>query len=109
MQATPRNPLWSNRHPMRTAASACVLCALGALIASCTASAEDVRPPPNQLFFPSGLAVTPPGKKTPVLFVANANSELRYDSGSIIVIDILRVQTTINAWLHGGATGDCLQ
>jgi DNA-binding beta-propeller fold protein YncE len=79
------------------------------LIASCTASADDVRPPPNQLFFPSGLAVTPPGKKAPVLFVANANSELRYDSGSIVVIDILRVQTTINAWLNGGATGDCIQ
>src|ERR1043165_9839279 len=107
MQATPRNPLWSNRHPMRTAASACVLCALGASIASCTASAEDVRPPPNQLFFPSGLAVTPPGKTSPALFVANSNSELRYDSGSIVVIDIRRVQSTIEEWLTGGATGDC--
>ena len=114
MQATPCNPLWSNRHPMRTAASACALCALGGLIASCTASAEDVRPPPNQLFFPSGLAVTPPGKLAPALFVANANSELRYDSGSIVVIDILRVQTKVQEWRDSlikgmPMPGDCEQ
>jgi DNA-binding beta-propeller fold protein YncE len=33
-----------------------------------------------------------------VLFVANANSELRYDSGSISVIDLNVVETVIQAW-----------
>jgi DNA-binding beta-propeller fold protein YncE len=88
---------------MRTAASTRGWCALGcALVAACTASAEDVRPPPDQLFFPSGLVVAPDDS---VLFVANANSELRYDSGSISVInlaasdpDITTVESVINAW-----------
>jgi len=84
---------------MRTASTcvwwrpwAAVACAL---ISACTASAEDVRPPSNQLFFPTGLAISPDER---VLFVANANSELRYDSGSISVIDLNIVQQTIASW-----------
>jgi YVTN family beta-propeller protein len=34
-----------------------------------------------------------------VLFVANANSELRYDSGSISVIDLTAVEAAIDAWV----------
>jgi DNA-binding beta-propeller fold protein YncE len=75
------------------------------LIASCTASAEDVRPPPDKLFFPSGLAVSPPGNSAKVLFVANSNSELRYDSGSITVISLDRVQQIINDWVPTTTTG----
>jgi len=67
-----------------------------ALIAACTASADDVRPPNNQLFFPTGVAISPDER---VLFAANANSELRYDSGSISVIDLDLVQQTISGWL----------
>lgn len=97
IQATPRDPWWSKQHPMRTAASTCVLrCLLGCALASaCTASSEDVRPPPDQLFFPSGVAVAPDGS---VLFVANANSELRFDSGSIGVIDLGTVESVIDKW-----------
>src|SRR5262249_44610722 len=105
MQATPRHPRWSNRHPMRTAVSACVSCALGcAAIAACTASAEDVRPPRDQLFFPTGMAVS---AKAGVLFVANANSELRYDSGTISVIDIGAVQAAIAPWAASPTIGTC--
>jgi hypothetical protein len=87
---------------------ACVSCALGcALIASCTASAEDVRPPPDQLFFPSGLAVTPPGNHAAALFVANANSELRYDSGSISVISLVTVRTIVDDWVMNHNQGGC--
>ena len=68
-------------------------CALFA--AACTASADEVKPPSDQIFFPTGIAVAP-GEK--VAFVTNANSELRYDSGSISVIDLERVQSTIAAW-----------
>jgi hypothetical protein len=68
------------------------------LIASCTASAEDVRPPEDKLFFPSGLAVTPPGNTAKALFIANSNSELRFDSGSIAVVSLDRVRTIIDDW-----------
>jgi DNA-binding beta-propeller fold protein YncE len=104
MQATSRDPWWSKRNPMRTAAFSCVWRSSGivglivalwgcALVSACTASADDVRPKQDRLFFPSGLAVYPRGN---VLFVANANSELRFDSGSIGVIDLKKVQNVID-------------
>jgi hypothetical protein len=75
-----------------------------ALVAACTASAEDVRPPSDQLFFPTGLAVFP---KTNALFVANSNSELRYDSGSLMVVDLGVVESVISAWLTSQDQGPC--
>ncbi|MEO7734067.1 MAG: hypothetical protein ABIY55_24095 [Kofleriaceae bacterium] len=74
------------------------------MIAGCTASADQVHPKPEVLAFPSGLAITPNEK---FLFVANANSELRYDSGSIGVLDVDAIQSSVEAWLNGGLRGDC--
>jgi DNA-binding beta-propeller fold protein YncE len=101
LQATPV-PQWrSKRHRMTTAASSLAgrlalvsTLGLGALV-GCTASADDVKPPANQLYFPSGIVVSPDQS---TLFVANANSELRYDSGSISVIRLAEVQSVIDAW-----------
>jgi len=116
MQAPSDDPRRSKRHPMRTAASTCELsgergarvagrpgaswptwtaCAL-ALIAGCTASADEVHPKKEVLAFPSGLAIAPNEK---FLFVANANSELRFDSGSIGVFDVDAIHRTIADWL----------
>lgn len=64
--------------------------------AGCTASAEEVRPPAEELYFPTGAAISPDQS---VLFVANANSELRYDSGSISVVDLEVVDQVIDGWL----------
>lgn len=84
---------------MRTNVLTCVLRSWGLwgciLTSGCTASADDVHPPQDQLFFPTGLAVAPDGS---VLFAANSNSELQYDSGSISVIDLDAVEAVINAW-----------
>ncbi len=79
-----------------------------ALFAACTASADEVRPPDDELYFPTGIVVAP---DETVAFVTNANSELRYDSGSIAVLDLGAVQQTINAWttgmvVPGGTCGD---
>jgi hypothetical protein len=111
MQATPRDPWRSKRHPMRTnvltcalrswGVSLCICGCLGAgvLASGCTASAEDVHPPKDQLFFPTGLALSPVVPSSGrVLFVVNSNSELRFDSGSISVIDLDLVQKAIDAW-----------
>ena len=56
-------------------------------LAACTASADEVSPPKDQFFFPTGLAIAPDESR---LFVTNANSELRYDSGSINVSTSIR-------------------
>jgi DNA-binding beta-propeller fold protein YncE len=98
--------------PTRTFRSAWrgLACALvyGAVI-SCTASGSDIQLPRNQLAFPTGMAISPdtsmppdmatPDKDKRVLFVVNANSELRYDSGSLGVIGLGRVRSVIDAWL----------
>jgi DNA-binding beta-propeller fold protein YncE len=67
-----------------------------ALITGCTASAEEVRPPNNELYFPTGAAIAPDESH---LFVANANSELRFDSGSIAVLPLDPVEQVIGDWL----------
>ena len=85
----------------------------GILTSACTASANEVQPPPDQLFFPTGLAVAPNinGGMLPagsVLFAANSNSELRFDSGTISVIDLDKVQTVIEMWSpSSGAAPTC--
>jgi len=66
-----------------------------ALVAGCTADAEDVRPPRNELFFPTGLAMA---ESAGIAFVTNANSELRWDSGTITVLDLDRVDAAVEAW-----------
>jgi DNA-binding beta-propeller fold protein YncE len=77
--------------------SSVLVCGLAAGLAGCTASGSDIHPPQDRVFFPTGLAVSPTGD---FLFVANANSELRYDSGSISVIDLGIVRDTIEQWLE---------
>jgi DNA-binding beta-propeller fold protein YncE len=72
---------------MRTALVVC--------LAGCTAAAEDVRPPEDQIFFPTGMAIAPDDS---VAFIANANSELRYDSGSVIVLDLAVVDQFADNW-----------
>lgn len=70
-------------------------CLVGALVGGCTASADQVRPPDNELYFPTGIVVSPDES---VAFVTNANSELRYDSGAVTVLELETIDQTIAAW-----------
>ncbi len=91
MQATLSPPGRSKRSPMRLVpVLGCVL------IAACTASSDDVKPPEDKLFFPTGIAVAP---DETVAFVTNANSDLSYNSGAIEVFDLNAIQSTIDAWI----------
>lgn len=82
---------------MRTAALFCL--AAGA----CTASASEVEPPADQLFFPTGMAATPTE-----LFVASANAELRYDSGTVDVFDLDKVDAIALAWTTSKTIPDAI-
>ena len=93
MQATQRPGTKSKQPRMIRAWTNTLLIVLGA---GCTASADEVRPPDDQLFFPTGGAIAPDES---VLFVVNANSELRFDSGSIAVIDLQNVDQVVEGWL----------
>ena len=76
-------------------------------LAACTASSDQVRPPETQLFFPTGIGVAPDESK---LFVTNANSQLRYDSGSINVMNLGFVDSVVAEWTVGkNAPSGCHQ
>lgn len=74
-----------------------------ALLAGCPAAGDEVRPPDDQLFFPTGVALSPDHQR---LFVLNANSDLRYDTGSISLVDLDAVESLASAWTTGGDLGD---
>lgn len=78
---------------------------LGSLLVAgaCTANSEEVRPPADELFFPTGIGVAPDES---VLFAISANSELRYDSGTVLAFDLGAVDAAIDAWLTGGSVPD---
>lgn len=63
---------------------------------ACTASGDDVRPPRDQFAYPTGLLVTPDEER---LLVANANSDLKYDSGTVVVVALDTVEAVADAWV----------
>ena len=78
-----------------------MVCALAALLsAGCPATSEEVRPPSDQFYFPTGMAISPDQE---LLFVANANSDLRYDGGTVIPVSLDRLDAVVNEWLSTGS------
>jgi hypothetical protein len=63
--------------------------ALG-LQGGCSLHQEGVHPPDNRIFFPGGAIVDPGGKW---LYVVNSNSDLRYNSGTVVAVDLDLVRT----------------
>jgi len=86
-----RPPMWPLNQRIAGAAIAAVAAAAG-----CTASSSDVEPDRLRLFFPTGAAISPDGAR---LFVANANSDLTFDSGSVSVVPLPSVEDVIGRWL----------
>lgn len=96
------------RHPVQSNGIVRAACALVLLlVAGCPATSEQVRPPSDQFYFPTGIDLSPDQE---VLFVANANSDLRYDGGTVIPVSLDRVDSIVNEWLATGevpAGRDC--
>ncbi len=104
MQATTTRPSRSKRNPMRTVALGWLVTGL-VTGSACTADEDSVRPPVGELFFPTGIVVA---ESAGVAFVTNANSELRWDSGSIAVLDLDTIDRVAADWVAAGATpGGC--
>ncbi len=84
--------------------TAFVVCMVSFLL-GCPAQGDQVRPPSDELFFVTSLHVTPDDS---VLFVTNGNSDLRYDSGALVVVDLELVEDVLQSWVTSGSvTGDC--
>lgn len=62
------------------------------LLPACPAQAPSNAPPPGRFYWPTGLAhVDAPGSSEGVLFVANANLDKRYGSGSVVAVPLAEV------------------
>lgn len=74
------------------------LAALGLAAAAavgCTASSDEVRPPADQIFFPTGVVLSPDQR---ALFVTSANSDLRYDSGTVTAFATADINRIVADW-----------
>src|SRR3990170_3069866 len=74
-----------------------------AALAACTASSAQVAPPRHDSYYPTALAVSPDGRW---LFVLSANSDLRYDSGTLQVLDLEQVDQAAEAAAQGLTPAD---
>lgn len=66
------------------------------MLTGCPASGDDLQPPRDELVFPTGLAVSPDGSR---LFAVNANSDLRWSSGSVVAFDLAAVDDLASRWV----------
>ncbi|WP_428262961.1 YncE family protein [Haliangium sp.] len=76
-----------------------LLVALAAALAGCPAAGDDVRPPSTQFYYPTALAASPDGA---ALFVVNANADLLYNTGSVVVVDLVAVDALVADPAAGG-------
>jgi len=83
--------------PIRSAASLIALVlALAALGAApglgCVSPGDGPSPPADELYYPSGIAVSPGGHS---LFIISSDFDLAYNAGTVIAIDLDRVRAMI--------------
>jgi len=81
------------------------LAALAAGAAACSLSQEGVMPPADTLFFPSAAVMPPDGQW---LFVTNSNADLRYNDGTLAMLnvgpDVVATTADGTLTLHGAAS-----
>jgi hypothetical protein len=65
------------------------------VLAGCTASASQVAPPEYNLYFPTGMALSPDER---YLFVVSADADLRYSAGVVHTIDLDQVDAIADPW-----------
>lgn len=62
------------------------------LLSQCTGTSKGISPDPSQMHYPIGIAVHPTGK---FLYVVNANFDLAYTGGSVMVFNTNEDQTGV--------------
>lgn len=106
-QATRATRRWSNRLVDRGLHAFALALVLALGVTGCPATGDEVQPPDDQFFFPTGMDISPDQRH---LFVANANSDLRYDAGSVLVVSLARIDAIVDEWLSSAeppADRDC--
>lgn len=76
--------------------SARVYAVWGALFTSaCFSPGDGVEPPLDSLYFPVGVALGVGGDR---LYVANSDSDLRYNGGTVVVLDAEKIRGYLPVW-----------
>ncbi len=79
--------------------SALIATAVCAAAIGCGLNQEGIGPPNNQIFFPGAIRVDPINERW--LYVVNSNSDLRYNDGTLVAVDLALAEqdrTTDGAW-----------
>jgi hypothetical protein len=82
--------------------SALIAAAVCPAVVGCGLSQEGIAPPINTIFYPGAIRVDPIHPRW--LYVVNSNSDLRYNDGTLVAVDLTAVgddRRLPNAW------GDC--
>ena len=85
----------------RAASGAAVAFVAAALLCGCWPDSSGIDPPGNRFFFPTGIALTPDGRR---LLVANSNFDLRYNAGTVVAV---RVRDDGEGVCCDGSTDGC--
>ena len=79
--------------------SALIAAVVCAAVVGCGLSQEGIAPPSNQIFYPGAIGVDPINPLW--LYVVNSNSDLRYNDGTLVAVDLTSVNTdrrVADAW-----------
>src|SRR6185295_434762 len=80
---------------------AATLCVVG-----CYSTGDGPDPPASALYFPVGLAVSPGGN---VLYVANSDFDLQFNSGTVEAYDLLHLRTYLSRLLAPTTDNPCAE
>jgi DNA-binding beta-propeller fold protein YncE len=70
--------------------------------AGCGFGESGIAPPSDRIFFPAGMAVDPGGDW---LYVVNSNSDLRFNAGTVVAVDLAKAKTDRKAAKDNGGAG----
>jgi DNA-binding beta-propeller fold protein YncE len=77
--------------------------ALSLVASACFSDAEGRRPSGEEMFFPTGLAISPGAR---VLYVANSDFDLRFKAGTVIALDLAKIRDDVAPILSGLDAGE---
>jgi hypothetical protein len=77
----------------------------GVTFGGCSLHQDGVRPPDNRIFFPGGATIEGAGPGLGRwLYVVNSNSDLRYNAGTIVAVDLIAARNDYQAVGADGLT-----
>ncbi len=80
------------RSPAVFSSAALLLSVVSVPVAGCSFGENGIDPPINRIFLPAGIVADP---VYPFLYVVNSNSDLRFNAGTVVAVDLARAAKTL--------------